>query len=81
MAEAQQARVQTAVENMVEGLEREHIRKMQVSAVVQGQTVYLFTDLYSFFCIKMSTLNIVLIMTSQRCIDLTGGWFIVRMMP
>ncbi|XP_023678908.2 protein FAM136A isoform X1 [Paramormyrops kingsleyae] len=29
MAEAQQARVQTAVESMVEGLEREHIRKMQ----------------------------------------------------
>ncbi|XP_064165479.1 protein FAM136A isoform X1 [Anguilla rostrata] len=29
MAEAQQARVQNAVEEMVQGLEREHIRKMQ----------------------------------------------------
>ncbi|KAJ8339080.1 hypothetical protein SKAU_G00358660 [Synaphobranchus kaupii] len=29
MAEAQQARVQNAVEEMVQGLERDHIRKMQ----------------------------------------------------
>ncbi|KPP65182.1 protein FAM136A-like [Scleropages formosus] len=29
MAEAQQSRVQTAVEDMVQGLEREYIRKMQ----------------------------------------------------
>lgn len=30
MAEAHQARMQTVVEDMVQSLEREHIRKMQV---------------------------------------------------
>lgn len=31
MAEAQQGRVQHAVEEMVQGLEKDHIRKMQVT--------------------------------------------------
>jgi len=33
MAEAHQARVQKAVEDMVQSLEREHIRKMQVRRI------------------------------------------------
>lgn len=33
MAEAQQTRVQHAVEEMVQSLERDHIRKMQVTAL------------------------------------------------
>lgn len=33
MAEAHQARVQAAVEDMVQSLERNHIRKMQVGAL------------------------------------------------
>lgn len=32
MAEAQQARVQQTVEEMVQNLERDHIRKMQVKS-------------------------------------------------
>lgn len=38
MAEAQQARVQKAVEDMVQSLEREHIRKMQVSFIFSHKT-------------------------------------------
>lgn len=33
MAEAHQARMQNVVEEMVQNLERDHIRKMQVSVI------------------------------------------------
>ena len=46
MAEAHQARVQSVIEDMVQNLERDHIRKMQVSGhsiqLCQITIVFLF---------------------------------------
>lgn len=39
MAEAHQTRVQKVVEDMVQGLEKDHIRKMQVSDLTQTYMV------------------------------------------
>ena len=45
MAEAHQARMQTSVEDMVQSLERDHIRKMQVESVALSALSGLSKDL------------------------------------
>lgn len=47
MAEAHQARVQVVVEEMVQSLERDHIRKMQVGAY-QRNLIYTAVLMYYF---------------------------------